>query len=351
MEYIPYTHEKMKLMSYRHHTPDAVGVAFVLHGLHEYAESHINTMKWFVSQGYSVFALDLEGHGRSVEGTPTGIMTDLSAVIDTWVAFAHEICKDERYVGKPAFLYGHSLGGTTGILVSRRCKDILNGSIISAPTIYINANKAATTFLPALSHVFKGMKIMELDRSTLAHDQEIGKLAAQDPFCTNAPVRAQSGRQMLLLTKEIQNHFDQDTYPLFVYHGKDDSLTPVKNTEMFFEGAASTDKTVHYFEDTYHEVHNEPCKEEMYRMIKEFMDKHPDKQKVEEPAPSEKKPTESKPASKQAETMEETPQEEEKKEEDKKEEEKKEEPKEEEKKEEEAKEEPKEETPEENKSE
>ncbi|KAH7830863.1 acylglycerol lipase [Monocercomonoides exilis] len=261
----------LKLMSYSYRAPAPKGIIFFSHGLMEHTRAEQVTIDMFGRNRFSVFALDLPGHGLSTTGDPSGEIPDFMKAIDAWVDYINDISSEQFHKPVPKFWFGHSLGATVGILVSRRTKNILRGSILSAPTVYVNVNWFALTAITPLSWMFPSMAVQKLDRTALAHDQSVKARAEADPLCGQKPVTARTGRQIKLATDEIQNHFDQDDYPYLLLHGEADTITPKKNSELFFAKSTSKDKKLHIFPGCYHEIHNEPCRDECYKLILDWL--------------------------------------------------------------------------------
>ncbi|MBI4315518.1 MAG: alpha/beta fold hydrolase, partial [Chloroflexi bacterium] len=86
---------------------DPRAVVVLTHGHGEYANRYLHVGRAFTAAGYSTYAYDLRGHGRS--GGPRGhapgyeaILDDLQSIID-WARAENP--------GRRMFLYGHSTGG------------------------------------------------------------------------------------------------------------------------------------------------------------------------------------------------------------------------------------------------
>lgn len=86
-----------------------LGVIFYLHGNAENISTHVNNVLWLVSEGYTVFAFDYRGYGKS-EGAPEihGIHLDAEAALNQVVLIAEKTKSD-------VFVFGQSLGGAVAV--------------------------------------------------------------------------------------------------------------------------------------------------------------------------------------------------------------------------------------------
>eukprot|EP01066_Platyproteum_vivax_P006658 Platyproteum_vivax@DN2403_c0_g1_i2.p1 len=60
-------------------------------------------------------------------------------------------------------------------------------------------------------------------------------------------------------------------YPVLVFHGKLDLLTDPDAACKFYELVSSADKTLKIFPDSYHEVHQDINREEMYTLVGDWI--------------------------------------------------------------------------------
>lgn len=122
---------------------DARRAVVMVHGYTESAEK-FREMAWYlVNAGYSVFALDQRGHGRSLRE-----VDDLSIVhVDDFEQYVRDL---EQFMDRvvrprmgdaPLYLYAHSMGGAVGALALMAHPDWFAGAALNAPMIKINTGK------------------------------------------------------------------------------------------------------------------------------------------------------------------------------------------------------------------
>ena len=96
-----------RLQGYLYNQDDALGLVVVAHGIGGGADSYLPQIKYFLDQGWQVFAYDATGsfdsEGTSTKGFPQSLL-DLDAAL-TYVA------SQPALADKPVLLFGHSWGG------------------------------------------------------------------------------------------------------------------------------------------------------------------------------------------------------------------------------------------------
>ena len=80
-----------------------------------------------LSQKYDVYALDLRGHGGSSWISGGYHLQDYSNDIQIFI---------QKQIGKPAVLYGHSLGALISVLLASQFPNCVLGLVLSDPPLY-----------------------------------------------------------------------------------------------------------------------------------------------------------------------------------------------------------------------
>lgn len=268
--------QKLKLHTYSYQAHHPKGIVFICHGFGEHTLNHKKYINLFSADGFSVFAVDLPDHGKSATKSddPQGYIDSFPDTVDYWVAYIQSISSKPQFENLPKFFLGHSLGGTLGILISRKVKNLLYGVVLSAPTIYINKSSTEIFFLRVLANVWGTAPAQWMKLTTLSHDPKVIEDRLQDKLYVKRSLPVHTAREIYNGTVEIAQHYDQDDYPVLLVHGQLDAITPIKNSEIFYERAASKDKTFKPFPEMFHEIHNESCGHELRQLILTWVNNH-----------------------------------------------------------------------------
>lgn len=126
---------KIHFEAYKHE--NAKAAVLVLHGFTESAEKFREVSYYFFKEGYSVFAPDLRGHGKSYRtskktGTVNADSFDDYAK-DLEVLINKVIVPSET--GKDIYLYSHSLGSTAALLYMQKNSGTVKKAVLSSPML------------------------------------------------------------------------------------------------------------------------------------------------------------------------------------------------------------------------
>ena len=244
-------------------------VVCLVHGLGEHSSRYAHAGRAFTDAGFALTGFDLRGHGKS--GGPRGHTPSYDALmddIDTFIDLAAG-----RYPGMLCFLYGHSLGGNQVINFALRRSAELVGVIATGPWLKL-------AFQPAGSKVMLG-KIMNnilpgfsqasgLETLALSHDPEVVKAYENDPL-VHDKISARLFVNVFESGLWALDHAAEIPLPLLLMHGGADTITSPEASRQF--AASAGDKvTLHIWEGLYHEIHNEPEQEDVFKLTVNWMD-------------------------------------------------------------------------------
>jgi alpha-beta hydrolase superfamily lysophospholipase len=242
-------------------------VVCLVHGLGEHCGRYSHVAAALNAAGYAVLACDQRGHGRS--GGQRGVTPSYEALmadIDRLLAQA-----EQRFPGRPRFLYGHSLGGNEVINYALRRSADLAGVISTSPGL-------RTAFKPPALQLAAG-KIMNrlypaftmpngLELAALSRDPAVIAAYQADPLVHDR-LSARLGMELLNQGEWAIANAGQFPLPLLLMHGTADRLTSHQTSQEFAAKAPTC--TLKLWEGLYHETHNEPEKGEVIGAVTSWL--------------------------------------------------------------------------------
>lgn len=246
------------------------GVVILVHGLKDHSARYDHAGSWLAGHGYAVYALDLRGHGES-EGERF-FVNAFDEYIEDLVMFLDLVREKEK--GKPLFLLGHSMGGAVATLFVLKRSPKLAGLILTAPALEPaeNVSPLLIRLSAVISRFFPKAPVTKVDIKSLSHLPEVIEAARKDPLSNERPAPARTGYEILRAMGRIQGRATEISVPLLVMHGTEDYLTNPRGSENLFKKAGSTDKIIKFYEGLYHEILNEPEREQVLVDIAVWMD-------------------------------------------------------------------------------
>jgi alpha-beta hydrolase superfamily lysophospholipase len=252
--------------------PKAI-VCFI-HGLGDHTGRFEHVGKALNDSGYALFGFDLRGHGRS--GGKRGHIPSLEVAMQDVRQFVS--FQKQNHPGLPLFLYGHSLGGLLGLVYGLQFPDELNGAIVTGAALRspLQDQKAKVTAAKILGSLMPGVILPSgLDPTTISSDPEVVQKYIDDPL-VHDKVSTGLGKAMLTGMDYCFDHARKFKPPLLIMHGTADKLTYASGSEDFakFASEKNKDVTLKLWDGMSHEIHNEPGKAEVFKVMIEWMDRH-----------------------------------------------------------------------------
>jgi alpha-beta hydrolase superfamily lysophospholipase len=251
---------------------DVKAVLFVVHGLGEHSGRYMNHVDRFVPLGYAVYGLDHLGHGKS--GGEREVIDRFTDFTDTLKIY-YQMVKGWQ-AGKPIFILGHSMGALITLFHLLDHQSDFKGAIISAPPIKAGESITPLTITMAkiMSSIAPKTGVLALDASTISRDPAVVKVYADDPLVFHGKTPARLGAEMLGAMNRVNAETDKITLPFIVIQGSEDKLVDPGGAQMLYDKAGSKDKTLKLYEGLYHEVHNEPEREVMFKDLETWLAAH-----------------------------------------------------------------------------
>lgn len=240
---------------------EARAVVAICHGYAEHGGRYSQVAADLNARGFAVEALDLRGHGRS-----SGERVTVKAY-DEWIGDLATFVERARgrNPGKKLFLLGHSMGGGVSVSYLLARKPALDGVILSGAGLLgprpapppEGSSQAAPQPLPA---------------ATISRDPAVVAAYENDPLVYRGPRPAGMAAVSKAAYEMVQRDMHTIAYPLLLLHGTEDLLVAAKGSEILYERAASPDKTLKLYPGLYHEVLNEPERDQVVGDVVEWLE-------------------------------------------------------------------------------
>lgn len=237
-------------------------IMVVAHGLGEHSGRYGNLVEHFVPKGYGIYALDHRGHGRS-----SGIRGHVSSFLhfrDDLAAFIRKIIEETGH--EKVVLVGHSMGGLIAISYSLRYPETLSRLILSSPGLKTHTPppKIKEKLGKVLARVAPTLLMSnEIDPSHVSRDPKVVKDYVSDPLVHNR-VSPKFYVEFLRETARVLQEATWISIPLLLMQAGDDRLVSVGASKEFFAKTGSRKKDLKVYDGHYHEIFNEPEKEQVF---------------------------------------------------------------------------------------
>ena len=251
---------------------DVKAVLLIVHGVGEYCERYMNVVNRFVPLGYAVYGLDHIGHGKS-DGEREMVVR-FEDFIEPLMTY-HKMVKG-WHPQLPIFIYGHSMGGLIASFHLLEHQADFKGAILSAPAVKVpdNISPVVIAIGNMLSKVAPKAGLIGLDTFYLSHDKAVVDAYNADPLVFHGKMPARISAEMLRAMSSVTAGAGKIHLPLFILQGSGDKIVDPAGAPMLYEKVSSKDKTLKVYEGLYHEVHNEPEREIMFKDLEAWLQTH-----------------------------------------------------------------------------
>jgi len=244
-------------------------VIIMIHGLGEHMQRYSHWAEMFNAKGIGFAGVDLPGHGRS-DGR-RGHIKSYSLFGELTDMLINECRK--TFPGVPIFLYGHSMGGGIVLDYLLRKKPKVKGAVVTSPWLRLSfePKKLKLKIVAVMKHILPALvQPSGLNPDHLSHDKQVTDKYVADPF-VHDKISISLFDGITNGAKHSLSAAPELGIPVLLLHGSEDAVTSPESSREFSEKSEMVEFRL--WEGGYHELHNEPFKEEVFTVILNWVEK------------------------------------------------------------------------------
>lgn len=248
---------------------DAKAVIVMVHGAMEHHRRYGWLIEMWRTSGFHVIMGDLPGQGMTTRANRGHIdsFEEYTIEVKDWIQAAY------RYE-LPVFLLGHSMGGLISILLLQEKQLNLAGVILSSPCLGLvkYPSKLLNAASYGLNTVFPSLRMNSgLTVEMATRNNDVREADLNDTlYITKVSVRWY--RELVASMKDAFEEIGhtQDV-PMLLMQGGDDKIVNKKVVKEWFNHVPLSEKRFKEWPKCYHEIFNEPEREEVFEYAKDFV--------------------------------------------------------------------------------
>ncbi len=245
-------------------------VLLLAHGLAEHSGRYGEFASYFADAGIAIYALDFPGHGRS-DGK-RGHVRDFQEYTDAVGALLS--LARQAHPSIPFVIFGHSMGGLIAADFLLQHQDEFVAAVLTGPAIQAPQQPSDVVLLinRMIAAVAPRLGVMQLDASGVSRDPQVVIDYENDPLVFRGKVTARLVTELFAAMKRVVANAVSIRLPLLIMHGSVDSLTAVEGSKLLYEKVSSGDKKIVIYDGLYHEILNEPEKQDVITDILQWLE-------------------------------------------------------------------------------
>jgi alpha-beta hydrolase superfamily lysophospholipase len=249
-------------------TMPARGAVVVVPGFNSHSGYYAWAAERLAAVGQATYAVDLRGRGRSdgerfYVDTFGDYVSDIAALVDL---------VRSRHAGLPVFVLGHSAGGVLACLYTLDHPSTPAGLICESFAFQTPAPDFALAVLKGLSHVAPHAHVLRLKNEDFSRDPQVVAAMNSDPLIAHETQPTKTVAELVRSDERLKEEFARIRLPLLILHGTADKAAKASGSQLFYDRAGSTDKTLKLYDGHVHDLLNDLGKDTVMTDITSWLD-------------------------------------------------------------------------------
>lgn len=248
---------------------DAKGVVVIVHNVLEHTGRYAYVITMLRRNGYHVIMGDLPGQGQTSRANK-GQLEHFDIYHETlieWVRIANEY-------KIPTFVMGVGLGGLILLNVLEKTELPIEGMLLLSPLLeFKRNNKTRKNML--ISNVGKGSKDarfkLGIETKDLTRNDEVIEETKQDGLMLRKVTYKWYNIVLETMKDTVQHFKDIQSMPTLLMYGTEDKLLELRSFNELKNNLNSNEFYFKVWEGFYHEIHNEPERDQVMRYVLTFL--------------------------------------------------------------------------------
>lgn len=248
--------------------PSPRALLVILHGFGEHGGRYHAVADALAAQGLWVAAPDLRGHGRSAG--PRGDIEQVAQYAQESQRMTRELFLPQSGLAQYT-LFGHSFGGLLAIRWALDSPPGLRRVVVQSPLLEVGFPLPRWETLAAalLARWWPTRSFsLHLDVTALSRDPTVVQAYRDDPLVHHV-MSARTYRSMLQVRDDVVERAASLRPPTLLLCGDADRVVSVEAAQRWFERLRCEKRRV-LFPGCYHELHHEPVRDEVLRLVRDW---------------------------------------------------------------------------------
>jgi alpha-beta hydrolase superfamily lysophospholipase len=245
-------------------------VIVLVHGAAEHSARYEHVARFFTARGFVVAAFDLPGHGRS--GGLRGFIPDFNDYLEALGEFRQRLAVDFKNISQ--VLLGHSMGGLISARYLLDYQDGIAACVLSGPLIRSEQQPGSVLLrlLRLLSVILPKLGVLSLDSSGVSRNPQEVQRYRDDPLVFTGKLRARMVAELFRAMSAVEAGARSLRLPMLILHGGSDSISSPRGSRFLYEQVSSQHKRLEIYPGLYHEIFNEPEREQVFTDILKWLE-------------------------------------------------------------------------------